>query len=634
LNEPSNLHSTRKRLLIFVISITFLFTVLAARLCYIQLVQGRELQKKAADQWYRTLPLGAPRGKILDRNGVVLADNKDVFTVYVRPRALKDARAAACGLADALNLDEAALLEKFTSARVSELTVKRKVDPDGVSLLRQKNIEGIYFAAESKRNYPDSPNMSQILGFTNIDNAGQSGLEMYYDAFLKGTDGLAYTNTDMAGREVDDTATGYLPSIPGCDLTLAADRAIQGFAEYAVISAQNEWQSKSAAMIVMDCADGGVLAMAATPGFDLNEPPRDNIDLLNELTKNKLITDVYEPGSTFKIFTTAAAIESGKVSDADRFYCSGSRVVDGQRIKCWRSIGHGSQTLAEGVMNSCNCVFMDLALRLGTKNFYSSLHSFGFDKKTNIDFSGESRGILLPEQSVKQIDLARIGFGQAVAVTPLQLAAGVCAAVNGGNLFEPYFVKSISDYAGRKVFERAPKIASRPVSAAASEKLRTLLESVVVSGGGKKAQVAGYRIGGKTGTAQKYENGRVAQGKYVSSFIGFAPADNPRYVVLMIVDEPGPGAYYGSIVAAPYAAEVFGKIFDYTAEPPAAPAEPPRYVVMPDVLGMSASEAAAVLKSAGLECEIAGDSGAVVSSLPIPFASVKAGDVVLIRLEG
>lgn len=603
-----------------------------ARLGYIQVIQGAQLQKKATDQWYRDLPLSAPRGKLLDVNGEILADNKDVFTVYVRPNAVLDKAEAAKELAAALSLNEKSLYEKISKSAVSEITVKRKVEPEEVESLRKKNIEGIYFAAESKRNYPNNSYLSQILGFTNIDNVGQNGLEGYYDMYLKGVDGFAYTNTDLAGREVEDTATKYVPAIPGCDLTLSLDLKIQSFAEYAVFSAQNEWKSKSANMIVMDCTDGAVLAMASTPAFDLNDPPRDNIDLLNSLSKNKMIVDVYEPGSTFKIFTTAAAIENNAVKDSDHFYCKGSRTVDGQRIKCWRSIGHGSQDLAEGVMNSCNCVFMDLALRLGTAKLYDALRSFGFNSKTNIDFFGESKGIMMAEKSVKTVDLARIGFGQAVAVTPLQLAVGVSAVVNGGILYEPYFVKSADDYTGKNIYTRSPKEVRRVISAQTSAKMSALLENVVSLGSGKKSQVSGYRIGGKTGTAQKYENGHIAQGKYVSSFVGFAPVENPKYVILMTVDEPGPGAYYGSIVAAPYAGQVFEKIFSYTALKPSLTPEEVETVVMPYLEGSSVTQALASLKVLGINAEVAGSGGVVASTYPVAGAKVDKGDIVLLRL--
>ncbi len=632
-NVPNSTVTTRKRLLILIISITFLFCVLFGRLGYLQLVARKDLQSRAAEQWYRDLPLAAPRGKILDSTGSVLADNREVYSVYVRPNAVTDKQAVAAALSGHLNLVYDKLLEKISSSRVSEITIKRAVEKNVAEAILAQNLDGVYFTLDSKRYYPASNYLSQILGFTNIDNVGQNGLEGYYDEYLKGVDGFAYTATDIKGHELENNVTKYVPAIPGCDLTLSLDMNIQSFAETAVSNALSEHNAKGASMIVMDCNTGGVVAMASAPGFDLNEPPRDDLNMLNALSKNKMIVDVYEPGSTFKIFTTATALENGAVSDSDRFFCGGARQVDGQRIKCWRSIGHGSQDLGEGVKNSCNCVFMDLALRLGTDKLYDGIRNFGFGSKTNVDFYGESRGLLMQQSAVKTVDLARIGFGQAVAVTPLQLVTAVSAAVNGGTLYEPYFVSQVKDYSGKLIYERQPKEVRKAISPSTSEKLRNMLEKVVSEGGGHKAGVAGYRIGGKTGTAQKYENGHIAQGKYVSSFVGFAPVENPRYVLAMIVDEPGGYMYYGSLVAAPYAGEVFKKIFDYTGLKPSQTDTVVEWVNMPDVLGLSPEEASKRLSECGLLFESDGEGSSVASCMPVPGTRVPKGDVVLIRTE-
>ncbi|MDE7107165.1 MAG: PASTA domain-containing protein, partial [Clostridiales bacterium] len=376
----------------------------------------------------------------------------------------------------------------------------------------------------------------------------------------------------------------------------------------------------------------GIIAMAKSPAFDLNEPPRNDMDLLNSLSRNTMIVDMYEPGSTFKIFTTAAAIEAGVVTDNDTFFCGGSRTVDGQRIRCWRSIGHGSQHLADGVKNSCNCVFMDLALRMGTSRFYDALGKFGLGQKTGVDFSGESSGMLMKESNVKTVDLARIGFGQAVAVTPLQLITGVSSVVNGGTLYRPYLVSSVDSADGKNLATRQPIAVRRTISETTSQKMREYLVGVVANGGGSKAGVVGYVIGGKTGTAQKYSGGAIAQGKYISSFIGFAPADNPKYAVLMIVDEPQGYMYYGSLVAAPYAGNVFSRIFDYKNLPPTMLPER-EYTAMPDVVGDSAEEAVSVLEKIGLHVEVVGEGGNVISQTPIPNERVATNDSVLIRLS-
>lgn len=632
MNKSNSLLLTRKRLLIVILSIAFLFCALAVRLFFLQIIQGKDLQAKAGEQWYRDLPLQAPRGKILDTNKTVLADNYNVYTIYVRPRAVTDFARVSSVLADKLNLDYEKLYKKLSETKVSEITVLREVVAEIAESIRDMNLDGVYFTMDTKRNYPNGNNLEQVLGFTNIDNVGQNGLEGYYDKYLTGVDGVALTETDIQGVELKNGTTRYIPAIAGCDITLTVDNNVQAFAESAVDAAKQEFSSKSASMIVMDCKTGGILAMASTPSYDNNDPPRDDIDILNALSKNKMIVDVYEPGSTFKIFTTAIAMENNAVTDASRFYCPGYRIVDGQRIKCWRSIGHGSQTLAEGVKNSCNCVFMDLALKTGTDKLYDGLRNFGFGSKTNVDFFGESKGLLMKQSDVKTVDLARIGFGQAVAVTPLQLITGVSAAVNGGTLYEPYFVASVDAADGTNVYTRQPKVVRKVIQESTSAQLRDMLTKVVSEGGGKKAGVNGFAIGGKTGTAQKYENGHIAQGKYISSFVGFAPAEDPQYTVLMIVDEPGGYAYYGSLVAAPYAGKVFENLFAYKGMKPAA-SEEVKTVVMPDLMEMSLSEALKKLKELNLQCEIVGNTDKILSTLPMPSAVIPEGDVVLIRTE-
>lgn len=622
--------TTRKRLLIAVISITFLFCFLIGRLWYLQIVTGDQLQAKGAEQWQRDLPLKAKRGAILDRTGEVIVDSKDVFTIYVRPRAVKDKRIVASVLSGALDLDESKLYQKLVSATVGEITVKKNVDFETGSKIRSQNLEGVYFSVDSARSYPRSEYLAQVLGYTNADNEGQNGLEGYYDKILRGINGYSLTQTDNKGVELEGNITQYIPAVDGASLNTTLDIHIQSFAETAVKGAMREWNAKGVNMLIMDVKTGGIVAMAHTPSYDLSALPRDDVDMLNAYSKNKMLVDVYEPGSTFKIFTTASAIEKGVVGEKSTFFCPGYRMVDGQRIKCWRSKGHGSQTLGEGVMNSCNCVFMDLALKLGTKDFYQKLREFGFGSKTGVDFYAESAGLLMKESAVKTVDLARIGFGQAVAVTPLQLLSGVCAVVNGGIYNAPYFVENAVDCYGNTVYAHQPS-SRKVLSEQTSEKMRLLLENVVSQGSGKKASVPGYRIGGKTGTAQKYANGVIAQGKYVSSFVGFAPADNPQYAILMTIDEPNSYAYYGSIVAAPYVGQTFSKIFDYLEIKPTENIEETEWVAMPFLDGKSINESISILEKLGLKYEIAGEGEVVKDTIPIVDEKVAKGDIVLLR---
>lgn len=605
---------------------------MAGRLCYLQVFTGEELRERAAEQWYRDLPLKAKRGAIYDCEGEAIVDSKDVFTVYVRPAAVKDKSLVANRLAAELDVNENKLFEKISRAAVSEITVKKNVDFETGGRLRDMGLDGVYFSVDSARNYPYDGCLTQVLGYTNADNEGQNGLEGYYDNYLRGVNGFSATETDNKGTELDGNVTKYVPAIPGADLHTTLDVAIQGFAETAVKGAVVEWKAKSASMIVMDVNSGGIVAMAKTPTYDLSDIPRDDVNMLNAYSKNTMIVDVYEPGSTFKIFTTAAAIESGAVSDNDTFFCPGYRVVDGKRIKCWRSIGHGSQHLPEGVKNSCNCVFMDLAQRMGTQKFYENLRKFGFGAKTGVDFYSESSGLMMNEKSVKPVDLARIGFGQAVAVTPIQLISGVSAIVNGGVYHTPHFVNNVTDVNGSVIYEHGDE-ERRVVSQTTSEKMRGLLENVVKDGSGKKAGVHGYRIGGKTGTAQKYENGVIAQGKYVSSFVGFAPVDNPKYAVLMIIDEPGTYAYYGSIVAAPYVGDVFSKIFESKCIEPTETIEEKEYAEMPYLCGKSVNAAMSELDALGIKYEISGEGETVSTTLPVAGSNVAKGDYILLGLE-
>lgn len=628
--DCNSLITTRKRLLYAWASVVFFFFVLIGRLACLQIKEGEIYSAKAAEQWYRDLPLAAGRGIIYDRTGNTIADNMTVYTVYVRPGSVTEPERVAEVLSDELGADKAKLEEKIRLRAVSEITVKKNVDAVTGKKLINLGLDGVYFSADNKRCYAYPEFLAQVVGFTDADNVGQNGLEGYYDKYIKGIAGSELVQSDNGGKEIAALERFYIPPVKGANVYTSLDINIQAYCEQAVYAATEEWKAKGATVAVMRANDGGIVAMAQSPSYSLDDLPRDDVEKLNAYSKNKMIVDVYEPGSTFKIFTTAIAIENGVVNDNSRFFCAGHRMVDGQRIRCWRSRGHGSQNLAEGVKNSCNCVFMDLALRLGTDKLYAGLKSFGFGAKTGVDFFGESSGLMMNSTKVKSVDLARIGFGQAIAVTPVQMLVGVCEAVNGGKKVSPHFVEKIAYDDGKTLYEfSSPDI--RIIGERTSAEMRTLLENVVKEGSGKKASVTGYRIGGKTGTAQKYENGHIAAGKYVSSFVGFAPADNPEYVILMTVDEPSSGAYYGSIVAAPYVGDVFSKIFAYEQIAPTADAEKIEYINMPELTDKSVDYALNELKKLGLYVECAGDGDTVISTLPLSETKVKKGDVVLIR---
>ncbi len=546
-------------------AVTFLFFFLIGRFFYVQVFWSGELGYRALDQWTRELPIVAQRGKITDRNGVVLADNTTAYTVFARSNAVKDKAKTAALLASALGVDEQAIYEKLTKKKASEITIAKKVDKSKIEKLSTLALDGVYFSRDNVRYYPKEDALCQVVGFTSADNVGTTGVEKYYDSYLSGKNGELLYETDLVGVEIKGSVATYLPAENGYNVQLTIDYGIQEIAESALEKVSATYSPASAECIVLDVNTFEVLALANYPSYSLNEIPRNDTELLNELTRNRLVCDIYEPGSTFKIVTSAINLEeyargnSKAFSPKYVFNSSRTRYVDGTTVKCWSNHAngkHSNQTLAEALNTSCNPCFTDMALSLGKETFYRYLSAFGFGQKTGIDYGGEAYGLLMPKEAVRGCDLARIGFGQTIAVSGIQLACATASAVNGGYYYTPRLVKSIYADDGYVLQQNKPTLQNRTVSEKTSALLAEMLEGVVQKGSGKKTYIEGYKIGGKTGTAQKFENGHIAAGKYVSSFVGFFPADKPQYLALVIVDEPQ-GAYYGSVVAAPCAREVF-----------------------------------------------------------------------------
>ena len=520
---------------------------------------------RAMDQWTREIPIVAERGKVVDRNGIILADNDTAYTVFARSNAVKDPQKTAVALSGVLGVEETKLYEKLTKKKASEVTLVKKVDKSVVEKLSNLALDGVYYSRDNVRFYPKNDALCQVLGFTSVDNLGTTGVEKYYDEFLSGKKGELLYETDLVGIEIKNSVATYLPAENGYNVQLTIDYGIQEIAESALEKVSAQYSPVSAECIVLDVNNFEVLALANYPSYDLNNVPRNDAELLNALTRNHLVCDIYEPGSTFKIVTSAINIEEymrgNKKAFAPNyiFNSSRTRAVDGTTVKCWSNHAngkHSNQTLAEALNNSCNPCFTDIALSVGKETFYDYLSAFGFGKKTGIDYSGEAYGLLMPKSAVRGCDLARIGFGQTIAVSGLQLACATASAVNGGYYYTPHLVKKIYAEDGYVLRETEKKLQARTISEEASKMLAKMLQGVVQEGSGKKAYLDGFSVGGKTGTAQKFENGHIAAGKYVSSFVGFFPADKPQYLALVIVDEPQ-GAYYGSVVAAPCAREVF-----------------------------------------------------------------------------
>lgn len=600
--------------------VTFLFVAIIAKLIYTQIANAESLQIMALDQWTRDVPITGERGDIFDKNGTLLADTDTLYTVYARPVSITNKEYTANVLAKVLSKNKEDLLSKINS-KVSEITVSKKVTKEQMVALTKSGVTGVYFSQNLNRKYIYGDFMTQILGFVNVDGMGQSGVEAYYNDYLKGVDGYVLTETDLVGREIDSNVTRYIAGKKGNSVYLTLDYAISSIVENAVSAAYQKYNATNASCIVMNVKTGEIVAMAQKPSYDLNDLPRDDIGLLFERSKSLLVSSVYEPGSTFKILTAAIGLESGVIDTDYHFYCPGYKIVDGKKIKCWKTTGHGSQDFVKGVQNSCNVLFMDTALKIGAERFYEEIEKFGLNSKTGIDMSGEASGLVISKEAVKTVDLARMGFGQAIAVTPIELLTACAAVVNGGKLMKPFIVDKIVDRDGNIVLSNYPSVQRDVLSIDTSALMREILESVVTDGGGKNAQVSGYRIGGKTGTAQKYVNGAIAQGLYVSTFIGFAPANDPEYMLLFIVDEPKGGVYYGSMVAAPYASEIFANIFNYRGWEFSEVTKKPTFE-MPNLDGMSISSAYAALKKAGMYYEVAGEGDKVIGQLPVAGSMV------------
>ena len=546
------------------LAIAFIFCLIFARLFYVQLFWSNELVFRATDQWNREIPVIASRGLITDANGTVLAGNKTTYSVFLRPKAVVNAEYTATVLGALYSADPNALLEKIKGGKVSEITVARQVSKESIEKLVTYDLAGVYYSRDNTRQYTYNDVLCQVLGFTSNDGSGLSGIEKYYNTVLSGSNGEISYTTDIVGKETENSVVIYSEAKAGDEIRLTIDIDIQLAVEDAARKAYSSSGAKSVSCIVLNPQNFDILALANYPSYDLNNVPRDDKETLNAQSRNSVVCDIYEPGSTFKIITAAADIEeylrgnNNAYSTTHIFNGSRTRTVDGTTVKCWsdHSNGkHSNQTLAEALNNSCNPCFTDMALALGTETFYNYLTAFGFGGVTGVDFGGEAAGMLIPQSIVRDCDLARIGFGQTIAVTGMQLACAAAAAVNGGYYYTPHLLKSVV-ISGKKTEEFTPVLKNRPISEEASAILANMLEGVVTEGSGKKAYIEGYKVGGKTGTAQKYEDGHIASGKYVSSFMGFFPADKPQYLALIIVDEPQ-GTYYGSAVAAPVAKDIF-----------------------------------------------------------------------------
>lgn len=635
---------TRRRILTLLCIMCVIFCIIVGQLINLQVVISQDLQARAQTQWTGRSRVSARRGEITDRNGTALALSATAYAVSASPRQVKDPEAFARELAAVLDVDAQTVAQRVADRTKGGVTLKRQVPRETAQALLKRReelraagntaLDGLYLEEDQLRVYPMGAFLTQVLGLTTIDGVGQSGLEKQLDKYLRGKDGLIVSEVDGRGNELPYSVSEYTPPVNGGSVRLTIDAAIQGFAEKAMRECYKVNSAVAVQAVVMDVNTGEVLAMVTKPDYDPNSPPRDDVEALTAMMRIRPISDVYEPGSTFKILTSAAALETGVTTPTEGFYCSGSVTVEGSKIRCWGR-PHGAESMAEAIQNSCNPVFVELGLRLGTARLYSYLRAFGLGSRTGIDLEGESAGILISESSVKTVDLARIGFGQSVAVTPLQLICAVSAVANGGNLMRPYIVKEITDAEGNVVERNEPEVVAKPLKEETSALMRELLWAVVERGGGKNARIEGIKVAGKTGTAQIYRDGVISRDAHIGSFIGFAPADSPRVAVLVVVHESALRPDYGSVTAAPYARQILADTLNYLGIYPegSAGTASAEMVEVPDATGLGAGEAVTLLREAGLDALIDGAGQKVVGQLPSAGAAMVKGSQVLLYLE-
>lgn len=558
---------TRRKIFILAVILIFVWIFLSGRLAYLMLVKSEYYYEKAEALHARERSIKAKRGIIYDRNGVELAGNVPVCSVSVIHSQIEDEEKVIGALCSALELDEATVRKKVTANSIRE-KIKSNVPKETADKLRDMNLAGVKIDEDYKRYYPYDELASKVLGFTGADNQGIVGLEVKYDSVLAGIPGSILTVTDANGFEVENAAEGRIEPVAGNNLYTTLDVNIQKYAQQAAENVMTAKQSKRVSIILMNPQNGEILAMVNVPEYNLNEPYTLNIeteenmsesDALNNMWRNFCINDTYEPGSIFKIVTATAALEEKVVSETDTFYCPGYRVVDDRRIRCAKTTGHGQETFKEGIMNSCNPVFIDVGARVGVDNMYKYYKKLGLLETTGVDLPGEATSIMHKKDTVGNVELATMSFGQSFQVTPMQLLRAVSAVVNGGNLITPHFAMYATDENNhlQKKFSFDKK--EQVISKETSSKLKECLEAVVSEGGGTKGQVEGYRIGGKTATSEKLPRGN---GKYISAFMGFAPADNPQVLGLILIDEPV-GTYYGGMIAAPVMSDLFENILPY-----------------------------------------------------------------------
>lgn len=635
----------RKKIVIVFLVVFLVLMGLIGRLFYLMIAKSEYYQEKADQLHEREREIKAARGKIVDATGEILATNKTVCTISVIHNQIKEPEKVITILAKELEIPEETVrkrVEKYSSIE----RIKTNVDKEIGDKIRDYGLAGVKVDEDFKRYYPYGSLASKVLGFTGSDNQGIIGLEVKYDKYLKGKNGYILTMTDARGVEIEDAAEGRIEPIAGNDLYSSLDLNIQKYAEQAATRVMEAKSAEAVGIIIMNPKNGEIMAMVNVPEFDLNDPftlteqytglvdDKTKQTMLNQMWRNRCINDTYEPGSTFKIITAAAGLEEGVVTLEDTFSCPGFKIVEDRRIRCHKVGGHGGETFLQGVMNSCNPVFIEVGLRLGVDNIYKYFEQLGLLKKTGVDLPGEAGTIMHKKENVGLVELATISFGQSFQITPMQLAATVSSIVNGGTRVTPHFGVAIRTYDGELLKTLTYPTKENIISDQTAETMRYVLEKVVSEGTGKKAYIPGFRIGGKTATSQTLP--RSAK-KYISSFIGFAPAEDPQVVALAVIYDPK-GIYYGGTIAAPVIQDIFANILPYLGiEQVYATNEIEDYnigdITMPDLIGLTKAQARSILKEYDLNVEYLNEGESVTDQFPLAGETISKTSNIILYLE-
>lgn len=639
--------SNKKKIIFYIAFFQMAFFILICRVFFIQSIKADEYQKMAYEQQTRDRLISPKRGEIVDRNNNPIATNESVYSISVINSQIEEPEKVASILSEKLELKYEDVLKKVNK-KVALERIKTKVDKETADLIRNLNLVGVMIDEDIKRIYPNENMASQVIGFVGKDNQGIIGLEAKYDEYLKGKQGKILTETDSRGIELRNGSQERVAPTNGYTLVTSIDINIQKYAEQTLEKVVEAKGAKRGSIILMNPQNGEIYAMANKPDFNLNEPftinndglksnwanmsQKDRNNALNQMWRNFSINDTYEPGSTFKVMTSAMGLNEKLITPETHFNCGGGKTVGGRYIKCWRSPrSHGSQTFVQGVQNSCNPVFMEVGEKLGADKFYEYMQIFGFNEKTGVDLPGEAVGIMHKKENVGPVELATMSFGQSFQITPLQLLRAISSVINGGELITPHFGTKIVDENGNIIEELNYKKGRKTISKETSEQMKWILESVVSEGTGNKTYIPGFRIGGKTATSEKLPR---RSGKYIASFCAFSPAENPQVIALVLVDEPQ-GVYYGGQVAGPVMKELMENVLPYLKIEPKysekeLEMEETKEIVVPKFLEMDIKDAKKILTDEKINFEVIGQGEKVINQFPQPDEVIKYNGKVML----